>query len=697
MRIEADELAPQRGPGEALDLDLAARGGERMARCRPDDFRVIGVGDDHAAAVGPEVGAVEAGAVELGRQAPVEAIAKIEVIGPLAVAQQVAARGLDFDDYHLALGVDAHQVGTAPVPERHLGQRPDVVAREQPADPARDGHGATLGRIREGGESGRFGHARSLEQIRNVVKRGTAAPPRPFPGRRGRGEMTMPAALQDRCYWTETARSAPAHPSLSGDLAVDVAIVGGGVVGVTAARLLKDRGLAVAVVEAGRIGHGVTGRSTAKVTAQHSLFLQRIEGQHGAEAARAYAEANRAGVALIGELAARHGLACDLEPADSYVYATSADGIEQLEAERAAAERAGLAMEIVGDAGLPYPVSAALRLGGQAQFQPVDFVAGLAATLPGEGSFVFENSRATDWSETRIATDAGTIEARRVIMATHLPLGQVGLFYAHTHPHMHAIMAVPVAGERAPAGMHISADRPKRSIRRHRGANGETVLILTGPTFKHGKPDEEEQAFGELAAFARDHFDHRGGGWRWSNEDYAPRDGLPYVGWSGAEGGSLLVATGFDAWGLSNGAAAAQLLADLCEGRENARVGLFDASRHSLKGLGKFARDQAEVASDLIGGHLRSHPDAADAAPLAEGDIVKVEGSKAGIYRDGAGELRAVSVACTHMGCALGWNTVDRTWDCPCHGSRFAADGAVLHGPAVKPLAPVELAAGGES
>ncbi len=500
----------------------------------------------------------------------------------------------------------------------------------------------------------------------------------------------MPAAANNRCYWTETAREAPGHSSLRGDTRVDVAVIGGGIVGVMAARLLKDRGHTVAVVEAGRVGHGVTGRSTAKVTAQHALFLQRIEGQHGSEIARAYAEANRAGVALIADLVRHHGLACDLEPADSFVYATTPEGIEQLEAERAAAERAGLAMEIVAETGLPYPVGAALRLADQAQFQPADFVAGLAATIPGDGSFVFENSRATDWSETGVRTETGAIAARRVIMATHLPLGQIGQFYAHTHPHMHAVMAVPIEAARAPAGMHISADEPKRSVRRHRSADGATVLILTGPRFKHGDREAEEQGFGELEAFARENFGHAGGGWRWSNEDYAPRDGLPYIGWAGAEEQSLLVATGFDAWGLSNGAAAGRTLADLCEGRTNAWAPSFDASRHSLKGLGQLIKDSAAVASDLIGGKLRSHPEVSE-AELEEGALVEIRGEKAGLYRDGSGELRAISATCSHMGCPLGWNPVDRTWDCPCHGSRFAADGSVVHGPAVTALEPLAL------
>ena len=497
----------------------------------------------------------------------------------------------------------------------------------------------------------------------------------------------MAAAPLDHCYWTQTARPAAGFPALRAAIEADVAIIGGGIVGVVAARILKDRGRTVALVEACRVGQGVTGRSTAKVTAQHNLFLHRIEDQHGADAARIYAEANKAGVGLVAELAQRHGLACDIEPADSFVYATTADGAERLESERAAAQRAGLPMEIVGQTELPYPVTAALRLAAQSQFQPADFLAQLAATIPGEGSHVFETSRAIDWSETEVTTDRGSIRAGHVIMATHLPLGQVGMFHAHNKPHMHAVMAVPVDAGRAPAGMYISTDQPKRSLRRHRAANGQTHLILTGPTFKHGDGEGERGAFAELDRFARDHFGYTGGGYRWSNEDYTPRDGLPYVGWSGGLK-SLLVAVGFDAWGLSNGAAAGRILADLVEGRDNPWAELFDASRHSLKGVTELAKNMAKVTGDLVGGYLRSPTELAEAS---EGDLVKLESGAAGLYRADDGRFRAVSIACTHMGCRLGWNPVDRTWDCPCHGSRFAAGGAVLHGPAVKPLTPVEL------
>lgn len=492
------------------------------------------------------------------------------------------------------------------------------------------------------------------------------------------------AAVTNACYWTEVARTKGAGSNrLQGDLEADVAIIGAGIVGTIAARLLKDRGRKVALIEAGRAGCGVTGRSTAKVTAQHSTYLQRIEYDHGAQAASIYADANRAGVKLIGELVRQHGVSCDLEPADSWVYAQTEDGARKLKDEFAAADRAGLPMEFVNQLNLPFGVRTALRLRDQLQFQPVDFVAKLAATITGNGSFLFEHSRVTEWSETEVATADGRVHAQHVIMATHLPLAAVGLFYSHTTPRMHAVMAVPVAAPSGPAGMYISVDEPHRSLRWHRTPDGTPVLILTGPRFTHGNAQEEAAAFGELEDFARQKFNWRGGGYRWSNEDYTPADGLPYVGWSGTEGKSVLVATGFDAWGLSNGATAGMILADLCEGRENSWAGCFDASRHTLKGISQMATDAVQAVRGLVSDHVHKPP--APSSP-EEGAIVYIDGRASGIYRDTDGRFQLVSAVCTHMGCMLGWNPVDGTWDCPCHGSRFARDGKVVHGPATKPL-----------
>jgi Rieske Fe-S protein len=272
-------------------------------------------------------------------------------------------------------------------------------------------------------------------------------------------------------------------------------------------------------------------------------------------------------------------------------------------------------------------------------------------------------------------------------MATHLPLGQTGFFYAENYPHMHPVIMGRADPARMPDGMYISVERPRHSARGHRDDDGQAWLIFTGPSFRHGHVDEERQSFAEIERFARDHFgvtpDHR-----WTNEDYTPMDHAPFIGWSSSGDGAYLVATGFNAWGISTGTAAAILIADLATGRDNSWLGLFDARRvKPIAGAGEFVKGSAEVASHLIGGYLARKPNSFDQLERGEAAILKIEGENVAAYRDEAGQLHAVSAVCTHMGCLVGWNENDRSWDCPCHGSRFELDGEVIHGPAVKPLA----------
>ena len=488
-------------------------------------------------------------------------------------------------------------------------------------------------------------------------------------------------------YWNATA-PASAFPALAGDVEADVAIVGGGIVGVTTARMLKDRGLTVALVEARRVGEEVTGKSTAKITSQHNLALTTIESKFGEDGARIYAEANEAGVRAIVELAARFGIACNLERKPAFTYTSDESEVANIEREVEAARRFGLPAALTRDTGLPFGVLAAMRWDDQAQFHPTRYVKGLAATLPGDGCHLFENSPVTDWDPHRIATGGGSVRAKHVVMATHLPLGQIGLFYAQNYPHMHPVIMGRADPERVPDGMYISVETPRHSTRGHRDDDGRSWMIFTGPSFTHGRVDEERASFAEIERFAADHFGVAAD-YRWTNEDYTPMDHAPFIGWSSALRDGYLVATGFNAWGISNGTVAAMLIADLVAGRDNPWLDLFDSTRiKPVAGGAEFVKGTAEVASHLVGGYLASKPKSfADLAP-GEGAVLKLDGHNVAGFRDEEGAVHAVSAVCTHMGCLVGWNATDRTWDCPCHGSRFALDGGVIHGPAVKPLAP---------
>lgn len=486
-------------------------------------------------------------------------------------------------------------------------------------------------------------------------------------------------------YWIETA-SPPIFPTLSGKIAVDVAVVGGGLVGAVAARLLKDQGLSVALIEGARFGQGVTGRSTAKITSQHNLKYSKLKGKFGIDGARTYAEANEAGLRQLLAIAGEHGIDADIEAKSAYTYTLRDEHVGEIEEEVNLATSLGLPASLTTETGLPFAVRAAMKWDNQAQFHPVKFVAGLAATILGGNCHAFENSRVTDWDDERVATTAGTVRARQVIMATHLPLGQVGAYYAQTVPHMHAVIAGPAGPAPVPEGIYINVEQPRHSLRSHCAAGGQTHLVLTGPGFKPGHADDERNAFAEIERFAREHFGVSAA-YRWTNEDYTPVDGRPFVGWSSRRAGGLLVATGFDAWGISCGVAAAMMLADLVAGRDNPWLSLFDANRLDIvHGAAPAAKAGVEVAAHLIGGYLLRRPGDADWLAPKQAAVIKTEGKTLAAYRADSGELHLVSAACSHMGCIVGWNETDRTWDCPCHGSRFAPDGAVLHGPATKPL-----------
>jgi glycine/D-amino acid oxidase-like deaminating enzyme/nitrite reductase/ring-hydroxylating ferredoxin subunit len=490
-------------------------------------------------------------------------------------------------------------------------------------------------------------------------------------------------APQDRTYWNETAQ-VPSFPQLSGDLDVDVAVIGGGIVGITAARMLKDQGLKVAVIEARRVGRQVTGKSTAKMSSQHGILYQTLEQKFGEDKARLYAEAQEAGIRRISELASQYGIDADIEPMPAYVYTQDESYVSKLEKEVDIARRLGLPASFQrGDIGLPFEVLAAMRWDGQAQFHPVKYVAGLAATIPGDGSHVFEGSRAVEWEPTRVVTDRGTVTARHVVMATHIPLGQVGMYYAMAYPHAEPVIAAPIG--RVPPGMYKNAESPGRSIRTHRSGD-RTSAIVAGDSFKPGHPDDEQKSIRDVEAWLAEHFDAGPVEYRWINEDYEAMDQAPYIGWS-SKGDGYLVATGFAAWGISNGTVAGMIIADLVAGRENRWLPVFDASRvKPVAGAKEFAKENLSVAAHLVGGYLSRKPKDYDALEPGHAAIMKVDGENVAAFKDEQGVVHAVSAVCTHMGCLVGWNATDRTWDCPCHGSRFELSGEVIHGPATQPL-----------
>ncbi|CAN5838969.1 FAD-dependent oxidoreductase [soil metagenome] len=492
--------------------------------------------------------------------------------------------------------------------------------------------------------------------------------------------------------WVGTTASSPSFPPLPGTVEVDVAVVGAGITGLTTAWLLKQAGATVAVIEAGQVASGTTGYTTAKVTSLHGLTYAELVAEHGSDKAQQYAAANQAGVERIAGLVEELDIDCQFERRPAFTYTTEAPRRADVAAEVEVATSLGLPATYLETTDLPFPVVAAVRFEHQAQFHPRRYCLALAGAIPGDGSHVFERTRALDIDESGgspvLRTDGGDVKAGDVVVATLLPFVDLGGFFAKAHPVSSYALAARIDGE-IPEGMYLGADSPTRSVRPV-DLDGELGLILGGESHKVGQGGDTEQHYASLESWARSTFPVRSIDWRWSAHDYVPVDSVPYVGRS-PRSQRVHVATGFKKWGMTNGTAAGMILSDILLGRENPWSEVFDATRVGASSSAKeFVKENVKVGKRFVKDHVaRLKAPPADTLTPGQGGLVDLEGDEVAAFRHPDGTLQAVSAICTHLGCVVQWNPAETTWDCPCHGSRFACDGQVLYGPATADLAPV--------
>ncbi len=467
---------------------------------------------------------------------------------------------------------------------------------------------------------------------------------------------------------------------------VDVAVVGAGIVGLTTALLLKRTGARVAVLEARRVAAGATGYNTAKLTSLHGVTYQRLLSSHGEELTRLYGEANEAGIRRIEEITGELGIDCDLRRKPNLTYAEDPSDRETIEREVDAAQRVGLPASLVETCDLPFPIEAAVRFEAQGEFHPVKYVSALADAVEGDGGAVFEETMAVSvegGSPCRVETASGAgVTAGRVVVATHLPFTDRGLYFARCHPERSYVVAARV--DEAPSEMYLSTESPAHSIRAHL-TGGEHWLLVGGESHKTGQADEAER-YRRLLAYARERFGIEQAELHWATQDQMPVDGVPYVGHVDPVTANVYIATGFRKWGLAMGTAAAMTLAGTLEGHVSPWRNLFESNRvRARASASDFVKENANVAFHFFADRVTRRKSADDLAP-GEGAVVGAGLAQRAAYRDDGGELHTLSARCTHLGCIVDWNGAERTWDCPCHGSRYAWDGAVVHGPAMRPL-----------
>ncbi len=481
------------------------------------------------------------------------------------------------------------------------------------------------------------------------------------------------------------------YPPLTEDLTVDIAIVGGGLVGITAAKQLKQAGKTVAVLEAGEIAKGTSGHTTAKVTSLHHLIYADLIEKIGEEKAQLYGLSNQAGLERLAALVANEHIDCDFERKEAYTFALSETDLDSIKAEVDAALKLGLPASFVTKTQLPFDIAGAVKFTQQAQFHPRKFILALAGTIAGDGSHVFEQTRVkTVDGETpcKVITDTGaTITAQDVIIATHLPILDQGLFFAKTYPKRSYLIGAHIDAANDPQGMFIGIGDDYHSIRTTPTNDGGTMVLIGGGGHKVGEIEYTDERYRQLDAYAQQTFGVTAD-YRWSAQDYISFDRLPYIGKLTPTTNHIYVATGFSLWGMSTSIMSAILLSDLIMGIENPWADLYESTRPTPFISGESIKQNLDVGTHWFGDRLKGLFDSSTTLQPGEGKLITHKGKQIAAYRDETGGLHTVSAVCPHLGCIVAWNEAERSWDCPCHGSRFGYDGDILDSPAVNALQP---------
>lgn len=506
--------------------------------------------------------------------------------------------------------------------------------------------------------------------------------------------MASAVSIGSGSLWSATAQMPSGAAVLDRDLNVDVCVVGGGIAGLTTAYLLARTGVQVALLEARELGAGETGHTTAHIAMPDEHYW-RIEQSYDADTARLVAESFAGAIDLIERIVQTENIDCDFERLDGYLISCARQPEAALQREYAAARRAGVEVERV--AHLPFghfPPQASLHFPMQAQFHPLRYLAALARAVEDASGVIYTHAPVTSIEEdpggVTVHTDKYTVRATAAVVATNTPINDRVAIHAKQTAWQSYVVAASV-----PEGMlpHIllwdDAD-PYHYVRLARSPQGYELLIVGGEDHKSGQESDPERCYRALEDWLREHFPMAGPiEYRWSGQVMEPLDGLAYLGRNPGDREIYLI-TGDSGDGITHATVGAALVADLIAKRPNRWEAVYSPSRKPLKQALQFVRDQSNIASRYA--DWLSAGDAASAAALqpGEGALLRSGLKKLAVYRDENGELHACSAVCPHLSCIVQWNSVEKTWDCPCHGSRFDVDGQVLHGPAVSGLAAFE-------
>ena len=498
-------------------------------------------------------------------------------------------------------------------------------------------------------------------------------------------------------FWLDSTETTN-FPRLDSNVSADVCVIGAGITGIVSAYLLNKQGFNVVLLDRQKVCSGVSARTTAKITSQHGLFYRYLIDSFGTDFAKLYLEANEEAIHMVKHMVDSEHIDCDFEFQDNFVYTTSPDDVPLLLDEVEAVQSLGFPAEFVKDSSLPFSIAGAVKFPHQAQFHVRKYLLSLLNCFSANNGSVFEHSKVMDIKKQEDSyityTDNGArVSSKYVVLATHYPIINFpGFHFIKMYQSKSYVIVVDTKKDLF-QGMYISSNEPTFSLKSIVDENHKRLLMVTGGDHKTGANDVPlDHRYSDLLEFIKPFYPDATVRYQWTTEDCISLDKLPYIGKFSNLMPHVFVATGFKKWGMSTSHVAAHLICDMISGKDNRFSSLFAATRlKPFSNAKEFSNMLKQSVYSLGINRFSDSNFSFDDLKPDTGGVVEFQGEKLGIYKDANGKPFAVIPYCKHLGCELSWNNVDKTWDCPCHGSRYDFQGHLITEPSKEDLDIVSL------
>ena len=493
-------------------------------------------------------------------------------------------------------------------------------------------------------------------------------------------------------YWIDSIKEIKNHnfKSLDKDIKADVCIVGAGIFGLTCGYYLSKQGFKVVLLDKNNIAEKVTGHTTAKITSQHNLIYKYLIDSLGINQAKQYLEANEAAIKNIKTIIDNENINCDFEYQDSYVYTNDIAELKKLEAEQEALQELGFYSELVTSTPLPFKILGALKFPNQAQFHPLKYAYGLADKIIENSGEIYIDTPVYDIERKNdrfiTYTENNKIESKYTILASHYPfINAPGYYFLKMYQSTSYVIAVDTH-EPNFDGMYINSESPTFSYR-FANYKDKKLLLVGGADHKTGSKINLEDAYNILLNEVKKFYPKAKVLYKWNTEDCITLDKVPYIGEFSNLMPNMYIGTGFNKWGMTSSNVAANIIVNKILGQDSEYEEVFKSTRfHPIKNNEEVGNMLKETVNSLVLNKFKIPEKDLETVGKNNGTVLEYDGHKIGIYRHNDGTIYAVKPICTHLGCLLSWNDIDKTWDCPCHGSRFDYTGKNLYDPAIKHL-----------